>query len=224
MRALALAAVFGVGLTVAGITSAAAWTDPNGNINIDAPRGWTVRPQQISGGTAVLVFTPSSDCYFFGIPNPATANASPTAAHHSTTPIAPESWIAALNPIGDFVSGGAPTLTSQSVDTSGFWPVQRAQLASGSRVIYGMVQARPGVELRGFCSGPDASYDSILNSVSHPNDQTWQAAAEAAAVAAAAAPPAAETPPAAAEEEGGHHRPRHERGITRGPASGSAPM
>jgi hypothetical protein len=92
-----------------------------------------------------------------------------------------------LNPSGDFVSGGAPTLTSQSVDTSGFWPVQRAQLASGSRVIYGMVQARPGVELRGFCSGPDASYDSILNSVSHPNDQTWQAAAEAAAVAAAAA-------------------------------------
>ena len=74
MRSLALAAVFGVGLTLAGVAAADPWTDPNGNINLNAPRGWTVRPQQMSGGTAVLAFTPSSDCYFFGIPNPATAS------------------------------------------------------------------------------------------------------------------------------------------------------
>lgn len=190
MRALALAAVFGLGLTLAGVAAADPWTDPNGNITLTAPRGWSVRPQQMTGGTAVLAFTPSSDCYFFGIPNPASAERSVTAARNTNTPLPPESWITAVQSVPDLVRGGTPTVTSQSVDTSGFWPVQRAQIASGTHTIHGVVQVRPGFELRAFCSGSDASYDAILNSMGHPNDATWQAEPAPAAPAEAAPAPA----------------------------------
>lgn len=190
MRKLALAAVFGVGLAMAGVAAADPWTDPNGNLILDAPRGWTVRPQQMAGGTAVLAFTASSDCYFFGIPNAASANASVNAARNTTSPLPAAAWTTAVQGLSDFVSGGTPTLTSQSVDTGGFWPVQRAQLQSGDRTIYGVIQVRPGFELRGFCAGgSQASLDPMLNSMGHPNDQAWQAAA-----AAAVTPAAVQTP------------------------------
>lgn len=196
MRTLALAAVLGAGLVSAGVAAAETWTDPAGNLVIDAPRGWTVRPQQMTGGTAVLAFTPSSDCYFFGIPNAASADATVSAARHTTDPLPASAWQAAVQGITDFVSGGAPTVASQTVDTSGFWPVQRAQITSGSRTIHGIIEVRPGYELRGFCSGSDSSYDAILNSVAHPNDQTWQAAATADP---ASQIPAAEQTPAPAQ-------------------------
>jgi hypothetical protein len=214
MRALALAAVFGVGLTMASVAAADPWTDPNGNLILNAPRGWTVRPQQMTGGTAVLAFTPSSDCYFFGIPNAASANASVSAARNTTSPLPASAWTAAVQGITDFVSAGAPTVASQSVDTTGFWPVQRAQLQSGDRTIYGTIQVRPGFELRGFCAGgSQASLDPMLNSMSHPNDQAWQAAA--AAAPAAATPAAEEAPAAPAQGE----RPRRGRGMTTGAPS-----
>jgi hypothetical protein len=198
MRALALAAVFGVGLISAGVAAADPWTDPNGNLILNAPRGWTVRPQQMTGGTAVLAFTPSSDCYFFGIPNAASANASVTAARNATAPLPVSAWTTAVLDVNDFVSGGAPTVASQSVDTSGFWPVQRAQIQSGDRTIHGVIQVRPGFELRGFCAGgSQASLDAILNSVGHPNDATWQASAPAAP---AAQTPAASQTPAPADQ------------------------
>jgi len=205
MRALALAVVFGAGFGMASIAAADPWTDPNGILTLNAPRGWTVRPQQMQGGTAVLAFTPSSDCFFFGIPNPASASASLNAVRNSNAPLPPEAWVAATQSVSDFVEGGAPTLVSQNVDTSGFWPVQRAQLQSGSRTIHAVVQVRPGFELRGFCSGPESSYDSILNTIGHPNDQAWQAAAAAA--------PAEQTPAPAQEPT---QRPRRERGLTTG--------
>ena len=192
MRALALAALIGVGLSLASVAAAEPWNDPNGRLTLNAPSGWRVRPQAMDGGTAVLAFTPSSDCYFFGIPNPASASSSANAARHTTAQLTADQWVSAASSVADFVSGGAPTVTSQSVDTSGFWPVQRAQLRSGSRNIFGVIQVRPGFELRGFCSGPDASYDAILNTIGHPNDAAWQAQAEAAP--AAATTPA--TPPA----------------------------
>jgi hypothetical protein len=193
-------------------------------MTLNAPAGWRVRPQAMEGGTAVLAFTPSSDCYFFGIPNPASANSSPGAAHRTTAQLAPEAWVGAASSVSDFVSGGAPTVVSQSVDTSGFWPVQRAQLRSGSRNIYGVIQVRPGVELRGFCSGPDASYDSILNTMGHPNDQQWQAQAESEPAQAATAEQAQGQSEQPAQPQ---RRQRRERGITRGEtngAAGGAPM
>lgn len=176
MRALALAAVFS--LAMAG--TAAAWTDPAGNLTVETPRGWTVRPQQAQGATVVLAFTPSSDCYFFSVPNAASANSSVNAARNTNAPLSAEAWVQATQGVPDLFSGGAPTVTSQSVDTSGFWPIQRAQLQSGSRTVHAALGVRPGFELRGFCSGSEANYDAILNSLAHPNDATWQSSAPAA--------------------------------------------
>lgn len=209
MRALALAAIIGIGLISTGAAAAQTWTDPNGNIVIDAPRGWTVRPQPMTGGTAVLAFTPSSDCYFFGIPNPASASASVTAARHSTTPIPADAWVRAVQSIGDLASADA-SLISQSVDTSGFWPVQRAQIRAGERIVHAAIQARPGVELRALCTGSQDSYDALLNAMSHPNDAAWQAAAEQAPDET----PAADQTPAPAQDS--NQRPRRTRGLTTG--------
>jgi hypothetical protein len=224
MRALALAALVGMGLGLAGAAAADPYTDPNGNLSLNAPAGWRVRPEQMQGsGAVVLAFTPSSDCYFFGIPNPASANSSVNAARHTVAPLSPEAWAQASQGVPDLFEGGPPSVVSQSVDTSGFWPVQRAELRSGSRTIHAVLQVRPGAELRGFCSGPDASYDAILNTLGHPNDQQWQAQA--------AAEPA---PQASADQSQGEQTPqpqrrqRRERGITRGDpnsaAGGASPM
>jgi len=212
MRKLALATVLAM-ISLAGAAAADPWTDSAGTLTLNAPRGWTVQQRQSQGGTVVLAFTPSSDCFFFSVPNPSTTSSSVRSARNTVTPLTPEAWVQTTQGVPDLFTGGAPTVTSQSVDTSGFWPVQRAQFQSGSRTVHAALQVRPGFELRGFCAGGDASYDAILNSLAHPNDAAWQA--QAATEAAAPPAPAPEaTPP-----EQPQQRPRRSRGITSGPSS-----
>lgn len=189
MRRIALAAVIGAGLSFAGVAAAEQWTDPNGRLTINTPSGWRVQPQQMAGGTAVLAFSPSSDCYFFGIPNPASATASVAAVRNTTAPLGADVWANAAQAVPSLFSSPAQVV-SQSVDTSGFWPVQRAQLQGDAGVVHAVIGIRPGVELRGFCSGPDAAstYEAFLSSLGHPNDAAWQA--EAAAQPAPAPAPA----------------------------------
>jgi hypothetical protein len=148
-------------------------------LTFNAPSGWRVQPQRGSGPTIVLAFNPANDCYFFGLPNPATANSSADAARNATTPLAADAWVSAASPLRDFFDGAPPVLVSQTVDTSGFWPVQRAELRGPTRTVYGAILARPGAEIRAFCSGASsaAAYDSIFASLGHPNDATWQSQA-----------------------------------------------
>ncbi len=209
MRTFALAAVIGVGLIAGGIASAEQWNDPNGRVTFNAPSGWRVQPRNAPGTTAVLAFNPTNDCYFFGLPNPNNAD-SASAVRGATTPLTPEAWVTAAAPVRDFFEGSPATVVSQTVDTSGFWPVQRAELRGPSKTVYGAILARPGAEIRAFCSGAAsaAAYDSIFASLGHPNDATWQgeATAQAAARAAqeqAAAAAAAELPPQEAQEQPG---------------------
>ncbi len=198
MRTLALAAVIGVGLTVGGIASAEQWNDPNGRLTFNAPPGWRVQPRGAPGTTAVLAFNPTNDCYFFGLANPNTATATADRTRTTTTQLTPEAWATAAAPVRDFFEGAPATVVSQTVDTSGFWPVQRAELRGPSKTVYGAILARPGAEIRAFCSGASsaAAYDSIFASLAHPNDATWQGEANSQAEArAAAAAAAAEAPP-----------------------------
>jgi len=197
MRKLALAAVFGVGLLAAGVAAAEQYTDPNGRLTFNAPSGWRVQPRAAGGQTAVLAFNATNDCYFFGADNPGTASSSAEAAINTRDPISAQAWITYATPIRDFFEGSAPTLVSQTVDTSGAWPVQRAELRGPTKTVYGAVLIRPGVEIRAFCAGAAsaAAYDSIFASLGHPNDAAWQQAAnqqrtdrEARQAAAAANP------------------------------------
>lgn len=181
MRMLALAAVFGVGFLAGGNAAAAPFNDPAGRVTFDAPAGWNVRPQRAAGEqTVVLAFNPSSDCYVFGAANPETAGRTANEARNATAPLSAEAWARAAAPVHDFFAAGQNAeVVSQTVDTSGFWPVQRAELRSGARTVFAVVQARPGVELRAFCSGASSAsaYEGLFSSLGHPNDATWQAQA-----------------------------------------------
>ncbi len=201
MRTLALAAVIGAGLIVGGVAYAEQWNDPNGRLTFNAPPGWRVQPRNAQGQTAALAFNPTNDCYLFGVSNPNNAGNAAT-TRNATAPLSPDAWVTAAAPIRDFFEGSAPTFVSQSVDTSGFWPVQRAELRGPSKTVYGAIMVRPGTEIRAFCSGASSAsaYDSIFAALGHPNDATWQGEAneQAAARAAqeqAAAAAAAELPP-----------------------------
>lgn len=179
MRKLALAAICGVGLMAAGVAAAEQYNDPNGRLTFNAPSGWRVQPRAAGGQTVVLAFNASNDCYFFGADNPGSANSSAEAAMNTRDQISEQTWITYATPIRDFFEGAAPTLVSQTVDTSGAWPVQRAELRGPSKTVYGAVLIRPGVEIRAFCSGANsaAAYDPIFASLAHPNDAAWQQAA-----------------------------------------------
>lgn len=201
MRMIALAAIFGVGLLAGGVAAAEQYVDPNGRLTFNTPSGWRVQQRSAGTQTAVLAFNPTNDCYFFGADSPATANSSAEAARNTRDPIAAQAWVTYASPIRDFFEGSPATLVSQTVDTSAFWPVQRAELRGPSKTVYGAVLIRPGVEIRAFCSGAAsaAAYDSIFSSLAHPNDAAWQQAAEEAGASRAAR--AAATPaPAQAEE------------------------
>lgn len=186
MRTFALAAALGVALSV-GVAHAQQWTDPNGRVTFNKPAGWQAEAAGSQAAqTVVLLFNASNDCYVFAAPNAATAGSSADAARNSRDPLSPTAWQTAASAIRDFFPpGSTPTVTSQTVDTSGFWPVQRAQLQGPSRTVFGAVQARPGFELRAFCSstsgGESPAFAQIFNSLAHPNDATWRAQADQSA-------------------------------------------
>jgi hypothetical protein len=200
MRKIALTAAL-MCAAMGGIASADTWTDPAGRVVVDLPAGWQTQQRGATGQTAIIAFNAANDCYIFGVDNPGTANVSANAVRNATTPLTPEAWVSVASGLRDFFGSAAPSVTSQSVDTSAFWPVQRVEYAGASRPVYGALQIRPGVELRGFCSGAGgvAVFDRIFASMRHPNDVTWQGAAERQAAERAAAttqqaPPAAEQP------------------------------
>jgi hypothetical protein len=75
------------------------------------------------------------------------------------------------------------SLTSQSVDTSTYWPLQIAQLSGAERPVLAAISHRPGgLDLVAMCwtyGGPDATatYQAVFHSLANPNDATWQTAA-----------------------------------------------
>ena len=183
MRAIALAAIVGAAMT--GVAAAETWNDPNGRVSFDKPSGWGVETAGATGTqTAVLTFNASNDCYIFGLSNPASADRTASEARNATAAMTPEQWTTAASAgqmRRDFFPSGASAPVSTTVDTRGFWPVQRAQF-QGARTVYAAIETRPGFELRAFCaptSGQSSTaFEGILNSLGHPNDAAWQAQAE----------------------------------------------
>ena len=197
MRTIALAAF--IALMAGGVAAADTWSDPAGRLSFNKPSGWQVEVQGNSPNqTTVLAFNASNDCYLFSIVDAASASRTANDTRHATAQMTPEAWTSAANIAQlrrDFFPTGPSAPTASSVDTSGFWPAQRAQF-QGSRTVFAAIETRPGFELRAFCSptsgASSTAFASILASLGHPNDATWQAQAdqqtaerEAAAQAAA---------------------------------------
>mgnify|MGYP006908234789 CR=1 FL=1 len=192
MRAIALAAIIG-GTMLAGAAAAETWTDPAGRLIFDKPRGWQVDPQQTSSGTVVLAFDGSHDCFLMATPNSGTSSASARQVVSSTTqPFARAAWETTANSITTLFPAGGAQMTNQSVDSSGVWPIQRAEFQSSEgNTVYAAIQGRPGIDLIGFCtaySGSADVFNGVFRSMAHPNDASWASSLQAAPAEAAPAP------------------------------------
>jgi hypothetical protein len=173
--------------------AAVPWNDPNGRVSFDAPRGWVMEVRLADPQTIVLAGSANNECYILGTPNPGTANASADRIRRLTDPLAADAWLTVANSLVPMFPERNASLVSQSVDTSGFWPIQRAEFTGGARGVIAAVTSRPGIDLMAFCwtyAGGDATatYEALFRSLSHPNEAEWRASAEQARANPAPAP------------------------------------
>lgn len=199
MRVTALAAVaVCIGLSM-GVASARPYNDPQGRVTFDNPAGWsTIVSRQVNQSqySYLVTGTANNECQVAAIPNPATASHTPASVKTNSADITRftnEVWATSLNRFPVFPDNSAQ-VQSTSVDTSGFWPIQRAEVQSPERVVHAAMEFRPGLEIVVMCmtyDGPDRTdaYDTFIKSVSTSHDAEWEAAAAAAAPAPAAPAP-----------------------------------
>lgn len=226
MRALKFAAIVGAGMAVAGAAFAGPWSDPAGRVNFTTPSGWATEVQHSSGNqTVVLTGSANNECYVLTSQNSGTATAQANRIHALTEPMAAADWQTYANSVRPMFPQHNAAVTSQSVDTSGFWPIQRAQLSGAERPVTAAVSHRPGgLDLIAMCwtyGGPDATaiYETFFHSLSNSQDAAWQATVaeqDAAHQAAQAQAAAAQQAQAAqqgqqsqqqpAQQSGQHHR------------------
>ena len=230
MRAIAIAAVMTIGMSVGGVAAAREWTDPAGRLKFDAPNGWATTQErgQNAGDTFTYVVsgTANNECHFISQPNAGTASATPANVRRSgadATRFDAATWSRTLGGIGSVFPGGTANVQSTSVDSEPFWPIQRAEVQSARRLVHAAIQLRPGFDIITLCQTYDGTdpvelYNTVIRSVGHPNDAAFQSAAEAAP----AAPQAAATQEAAPAEE--QPRRRRERGFTNGNDQNSSGM
>jgi len=184
MRKSALAAAVAcIVLLAGGVAAARVWDDPEGRVSFDAPTNWIVDQQVRDTQTIVLAGNADQECYVMALPNRNTAAANAATIRNYTAPVEGSAWAAIANAITPMFPNRTASVASQSVDTSGFWPVQRAEIAGAERPITASLTLRPGFDLAAFCwtyGGPDATatYEALFNSLSNPNDAQWRTEAE----------------------------------------------
>lgn len=172
----------------------AAWSDPANTFSIRRPAAWPVDRMSGSSDTVGIYAAGLADaeCRFYTIDRPATAERSAQSIVSGfTAPMTNEQWQQVTGSIRAF-SGGAEVQTT-SVDTTGFWPVQRATIVSEGSPVLSAIHARPGREVWVFCQSFDsrdrtAVFNEIIGSVTTPRDAELQAAAAAASAAPAPTP------------------------------------
>jgi hypothetical protein len=204
MRFVAIAAIVGLGMTaLAGPAAARVWTDPNGRLTFDAPAGWTVEPQEAPDFTYAMAFNADRECHFVAMPSTGSSTASAARVRQAGAEegrFPADAWIRVANGVPPVFPGDSAQFVSQSIETSQFWPIQRAELRNAERAVHSAIQIRPGLELWTFCmtfDGPDnvSNFDAVIRSVGTPNDAALQADAEANPVPPP--PPVAPAPPPA---------------------------
>lgn len=191
--ALAAAAVC-IGMALAATASARVWNDDAGRVSFDSPSSWTVDVQRTSPDTIVLVGNADQECFVLAVPNSGTSSASATRVRAGLqSQIENAAWESLANAVSPMFPSRNARVTNKSVDTSGFWPIQRAEITGAERPVTAALISRPGMDISAFCwsyGGPDATatYEAFFRSLSHPNDAAWRAEIEAAAPPAAPAP------------------------------------
>jgi hypothetical protein len=163
-------------------------------MKFDAPAGWTTSQERSDGFSYVVTGTANNECHLLARPNTGTASAAAEAIRRTAAndeQFGQDTWLAVANAMTPVFPSNSAQFVSRSSDTSGFWPVQRAELRNGERAVHGAMQVRPGMDLIAMCltyGGADttAVYDALIRSFGTPNDATLQAAAEAEAAADAA--------------------------------------
>lgn len=199
MRLWALAAVCSAALLSAGVASAEQWSDPNGRLTFEQPRGWSTQVRRAPEGmTAIVTGTADQECQIISQPNASTAARSPEAVNAAVAndeQFTPAQWANVANGWRSIFPDNSANVLSRSSETSGPWPIQRAEIQSPERLVHAGLQMRPGFDIVAMCmtySGADATstYDAVIRSIGHPNDAAWAAAAAAAAAAGPAPAPA----------------------------------
>ncbi len=220
MRRIALALFF-AGLSLGGIAEARVWTDPSGRLVFDAPAGWvTSQERGASPSDAysyVISGTANNECHFVSQPSPGLASATAFQVRRAAgedAQFGPEFWTSTANGMPAIFPGNSAQVLSRSLDTSGFWPIQRAEIQSPERLVHASIQLRPGMNLLAMCmtyggADPVDLYTTVSRSVGHPNDATFQADAERQAAEREAAAAAAAAPPPPAEDQGERRRRRN---------------
>lgn len=192
MRVWALAAVCGAALLGSGVASADTWTDPNGRLTFEQPRGWSTQVRRgPEGMTAIVTGTADQECQIISQPNAQTAARSPEAVRAAVAndeQFGIAQWVGIANGWRSLFPDNSASVLSRSSETNGAWPIQRAEIQSPERLVHGALQMRPGFDIVAMCmtySGADATstYDAVIRSIAHPNDAAWTAAAAPAAPA-----------------------------------------
>lgn len=196
MRVWKLASVCAAALAMTSVASAETWTDPNGRLTFDQPAGWSTQVRRAPEGvTAIITGTADHECQIIAQANPQTADRTPAAVRAAVAndeQFGASQWISIANGWRGIFPDDSASVTSRSSESSGPWPIQRAELRSPERVVHGALQMRPGIDIVAMCmtyGGADAvaTYDRVIRSIGHPNDAAW-----AAEEAAAAPEPAAQ--------------------------------
>lgn len=217
MRMFALAAAAGLGLAFAGAADARPWADPEGRFVFDAPAGWLTTIDHSGDYTYVVTGTANNECHIAAQPVAETATASALAVHRtlgSAELFTTEFWTDTANGFGRVFPQQQASVLSTSLDTSGFWPIPRADIQSSERLVHGALMLRPGFQYTAFCmtyggADPVAVYDAVIRSIANPNDAALRADVERQQAERDAAAEAAAQPPAPAEEENNNRRRRN---------------
>jgi hypothetical protein len=201
MPRAAFAAIAAVGFALAAAPALAqpqtppappqAYVDPAGRFTVTLPGDWPIDVRPTNGFSFVVAGTEMHQCQFVATPRAHNAAAKPNELRLATSqPISAEAWGTVMGAMdGLFRDQG--TVISQTVDTSSFWPVQRAQLRAPHGPLQGAIQFRPGLEIWTFCTTPGNieagdMFEPIFKSVATAQDAALQAEAERLDVEAAA--------------------------------------
>lgn len=189
MRNLALAATIALGVVaIASPSMARPWADAR--LQMDVPGGgWSVvdgSHQTTADRSYVETAAPDDDCAFYSA-NAQIANAQVArTAMSEDARFSPQYLQQVAGMFPRIIPAGA-TVASNTVDTSGAWPIRRITYRAGDQVAHAAIQWRPGLQLIAACAryqgaASEASrYDAIFRSIGHPNDAAWLQEAAAGA-------------------------------------------